>query len=361
MHELSLKDRTLAALTGRRSRLGRGRSPPSRSSPRGDRRGSRLVAADVAAVVISLVVVSALSGARFTWWLAVLAPCYVLLTKMAGLYDRDQFVLHKTTLDETPALVAVSAIFVLVVEAVQGRRVHGPLAPAAAVGRLWSARSSPAGVRAVRRRAAARRRSACWWSATPSRDLLVERKLAADPSARRNRGRAVSVHPEARRAARPPARGRSTTCWPCWRSTASSGSSSRLLRRAARTWSTSSALATACGVRVAVLPRLLEVSASSVEFDDLGGQVMLGMRGFGLSPSSRVLKRVFDLVVAARPLLVLAPLLLADRARREARARRGPVLFRQTRVGPQRRRLRDPQVPDDGTATRSSASTSCSS
>ena len=40
-------------------------------------------------------------------------PLYVLLTKAAGLYDRDQFVLHKTTLDEAPALVAVAAIFVL--------------------------------------------------------------------------------------------------------------------------------------------------------------------------------------------------------------------------------------------------------
>ena len=56
-------------------------------------------------------------------------------------------------------------------------------------------------------------------------------------------------------------------------------------------------LATACGVRVAVLPRLLEVIGTSVDFDDLGGQVLLGVRGFGLSPSSRVLKRAFDLIV----------------------------------------------------------------
>ena len=39
-------------------------------------------------------------------------------------------------------------------------------------------------------------------------------------------------------------------------------------------------------------------SAPSVEFDDLGGRPLLGVRGFGLSPSSRVLKRAFDLVVA---------------------------------------------------------------
>ena len=54
------------------------------------------------------------------------------------------------------------------------------------------------------------------------------------------------------------------------------------------------------GVRVTVLPRLLEVIGTSVEFDDLGGRVLLGVRGFGLSPSSRLLKRVFDLVVTSR-------------------------------------------------------------
>ena len=51
--------------------------------------------------------------------------------------------------------------------------------------------------------------------------------------------------------------------------------------------------------RVAVLPRMLEVIGTSVEFDDLGGQVLLGVRGFGLSPSSRVLKRTFDVVVGS--------------------------------------------------------------
>ena len=43
----------------------------------------------------------------------------MLLAKAAGLYDRDQFVLHKTTLDEAPALVGVAAIFALTIEGVQ--------------------------------------------------------------------------------------------------------------------------------------------------------------------------------------------------------------------------------------------------
>ena len=41
------------------------------------------------------------------------------------------------------------------------------------------------------------------------------------------------------------------------------------------------------GVRVSVLPRVLEVLGSSVEFDDIHGMPMLGIRSFGLSRSSR--------------------------------------------------------------------------
>ena len=91
-------------------------------------------------------------------------------------------------------------------------------------------------------------------------------------------------------------------------------------------------MATASGVRVTVLPRLLEVIGTSVEFDDLGGRVLLGVRGFGLSPSSRLLKRVFDLVVTIALLVILSPLLLAIVLAIKLGSR-GPVLFRQTRVG----------------------------
>jgi len=91
-------------------------------------------------------------------------------------------------------------------------------------------------------------------------------------------------------------------------------------------------LATASGVRVAVFPRLLEVIGTSVEFDDLGGQLLLGVRGFGLSPSSRVLKRVFDLTVTTVLLVVLMPLLVAI-AVAVRLSGPGSIVFRQTRVG----------------------------
>ena len=54
-------------------------------------------------------------------------------------------------------------------------------------------------------------------------------------------------------------------------------------------------LAKSAGVQVSVLPRMLEVVGSTVEFEDIDGMTMLGVRPFGLSRSSRLLKRVFDL------------------------------------------------------------------
>src|ERR671923_1916801 len=86
-----------------------------------------LVAADLVAVVISMFIVTVLpfSEAVFTVWVVAFLPLYALLAKMAGLYDRDQFVLHKTTLDEAPALVAVAAIFALAVEGVQAIQYTG--------------------------------------------------------------------------------------------------------------------------------------------------------------------------------------------------------------------------------------------
>jgi exopolysaccharide biosynthesis polyprenyl glycosylphosphotransferase len=329
MHELSLTDRTLAALTAA-DLASEEVDLPLRARRREAIGRIALVAADVAAVGISLVVVSAFSGAHFTLWLAVLAPCYVLLTKMAGLYDRDQFVLHKTTLDETPALVAVSAIFVLAVEAVQGLeftgRSHPLLLWGTLVGALVALRSF-ARFAVVRRTAPERVLVVGDAEAT----LLVKRKLAADPSLAATVVGRVSVHPEV---SDPPDR--------------LLGTVDNLLavleeQRVERVIVAPDQeggedvvdiirLATASGVRVAVLPRLLEVIGTSVVFDDLGGQVMLGMRGFGLSPSSRVLKRIFDLIVATGLVIVLTPLLLLIGLAVKLSSS-GPALFRQTRVG----------------------------
>jgi exopolysaccharide biosynthesis polyprenyl glycosylphosphotransferase len=331
MHELSLTDRTPAALTAA-DFASREVDLPLRARRREAITRIALVAADVVSVVIALSVVSLWSGAHFTWWLAVLTPCYVLLTKMAGLYDRDQFVLHKTTLDETPALVAVSAIFVLTVEAVQGLQFTGRSHPLLLWGTLVVALVA---LRSFARFVVVRRTAPERLLVVGDADvaLLVRRKLAADPSLAATIVGRVSVRPEESKV-KPPDRLLGTV------DDLIAVLEERRVERVIVAPNQEGGedvvdiirLATACGVRVAVLPRLLEVMGTAVVFDDLGGHVMLGMRGFGLSPSSRVLKRIFDLVVATGLAALLAPLLLMIGLAVKLSSR-GPVLFRQTRVG----------------------------
>ena len=67
-------------------------------------------------------------------------------------------------------------------------------------------------------------------------------------------------------------------------------------------------------------------------FDDVGGLVLMGVPRFGLTRSSQLLKRAFDLVGATIVALLAAPLmaLLAIAVKLDSH---GPILFRQTRVG----------------------------
>jgi exopolysaccharide biosynthesis polyprenyl glycosylphosphotransferase len=289
-----------------------------------------LVAADMLAVASSLLVVALLSGARVTLWIVPLLPFYALLSKMARLYDRDQFVLHKTTLDEAPALVAVAAISVLVIEGVQVLEFQGRSHPfllwAVLVVALVALR---AGARFVTVRVTGVERIVVIGDTAAAG--LVRRKLEGDPglnarlvgrvSGQRDSGQladkllgtiddlptVLEEHGIERVVVAPRHEGGEDVV--------------DVIR-----------LATACGVRVSVLPRLLDVIGTAVDFDDIGGQMLLGLRGFRLSASSRFLKRTFDLVVASGLVAVLSPLLLAIAAAVKSNSR-GPVLFRQTRIG----------------------------
>jgi exopolysaccharide biosynthesis polyprenyl glycosylphosphotransferase len=88
----------------------------------------------------------------------------------------------------------------------------------------------------------------------------------------------------------------------------------------------------AVGVRVSVLPRLLEVVGSSVEFDDLHGVTVMGVRRFDLTRSSAAFKRGFDMFGAVVGLAAISPILLAIAIGIKLDSR-GPVFFRQLRVG----------------------------
>src|SRR4029077_1987040 len=94
----------------------------------------------------------------------------------------------------------------------------------------------------------------------------------------------------------------------------------------------------AVGVRVSVLPRMLEVVGSSVEFDDLHGVTLMGVRRFDLTRSSAAVKRCFDLLGAMLGLLAISPLMILFAAAIKLESR-GQVFFRQLRVGKHGRRF----------------------
>src|SRR5204862_4847393 len=89
--------------------------------------------------------------------------------------------------------------------------------------------------------------------------------------------------------------------------------------------------AKAAGVKISILPRLFEVVGTSVELDDIEGVTVLGVRRFGLSRSSRFVKRSMDVLAAGIGLLVLAPVFLAIAVAIKLTSR-GPVFYRQARV-----------------------------
>ena len=86
------------------------------------------------------------------------------------------------------------------------------------------------------------------------------------------------------------------------------------------------------GTRVSLLPDMLEVVGSSVDFDDLYGVTLLGVRHTNLSRSSKSLKRAFDLAGAAILLIAVAPVMAAIALAIKLDTP-GPMLFRQLRIG----------------------------
>lgn len=90
------------------------------------------------------------------------------------------------------------------------------------------------------------------------------------------------------------------------------------------------------GVQVDVVPRLFEALPPHVDVHAVEGLPLLGISPAGMSRSSRILKRAFDLGVASSLLAIFSPLLLVAvwRIRRDSP---GPVLFRQVRLGEGRR------------------------
>jgi exopolysaccharide biosynthesis polyprenyl glycosylphosphotransferase len=85
-------------------------------------------------------------------------------------------------------------------------------------------------------------------------------------------------------------------------------------------------------VHLSIVPNYFEVFASNATIEELGGMPVVSLPPMALSRSVRVIKRTFDVAVAATALLVLAPLLVVVAIAIKLDSQ-GPVLFRQLRNG----------------------------
>jgi lipopolysaccharide/colanic/teichoic acid biosynthesis glycosyltransferase len=93
------------------------------------------------------------------------------------------------------------------------------------------------------------------------------------------------------------------------------------------------------GVQIEIVPRFFDVIGPGLDVHSIGGLPILGTRPFRLERSAQLLKRAFDLVVSAGLLLLLVPVfaLIAIAIKLDSR---GPVFFRQVRMGTGERTFR---------------------
>lgn len=297
-----------------------------------------LAIADVAAAYGALLVATLVAGdgaTRLRASAVLIAPLVIVASKAIGLYDRDQHVLHKTTIDELPSILHVAVFYALTVWLAQvfvltgslGRREVFALATASFIfmtsGRLAARyialrlsseeRCIVLGNAADAQRAANKLAGSPGVKATVVGTVTVEHHDESQGIEARNLGDVgylvrVIVEQRAERVIIAP-----------------DGHDQDEILNVIR-------LLKALGVKVSVVPRLLEVVGSSSTFDEIDGITLLGVRQYGLPKSSGLLKRAMDISVASIALLLLSPILLAI-ALAIVIDSRGPVLFRQARIG----------------------------
>ena len=294
-----------------------------------------LAFADLATLALVLFVATghlAAGGLSLTAPLVMVGLIFVM--KALGLYDRDEHRLHRTTLDEIPRLFQVTTLCTLVIWLLGDLLVVGGEFERAQILLTWAIFFSLLIIgRSLARHLATRFTS-------PERCLVIGDAEAAE--AVRAKLRLTGSHPA------------EVVGWLEGKTVAGgSGGSRPVLPHGLY-----GVMAEKCihrvivapgkvdgdallhmvrelsdmQVSVSVLPATPPVAGSSVELDDIHGLTLLGVKTFEMNRSSRMLKRSFDVALSSIALVVLSPLLLATAIAIKLDSR-GPVLFRQRRIG----------------------------
>ena len=306
-----------------------------------------LALADVASAGIAVLIGVPLLGDDALNLVALLAlPLVLVVGKVTGLYDRDEHLIRKTTLDEVPALFWVATLYALLIWLGGELIVDGHFGRDQAVGVWVLLFASTVTIRALARHLARALSgeerclvlgdadTADWitrrFNEAPGLKARVVGRAPLEPEPATNGDAGLNGGQELATNGHADLNGgdleRLLTAEQIERAiVAPRGAISDDLLNTTRSLKS-------MGVRVSVLPRLPEVVGSSVELDDVDGITLLGMRRFGLSRSSRAVKRSFDCIGAGLLLLALAPILVTIAIAIKLDSR-GPVLFRQPRMG----------------------------
>jgi exopolysaccharide biosynthesis polyprenyl glycosylphosphotransferase len=317
-----------------------------------------LAAADLFSSALALyIAVVLIAGEQLAVGAVLAAPLVVVLNKLVGLYDRDEHLLLKTTLEEVPTIFAVATLFTLLIWIFDGVTVASPLRHGQVVA-VWGL----AFMLMVAGRGVAR--GAARWFAPEERCLVVGDEESAEEMCRKlelsfsSRARVVGRVPLERDLESRELLGDGVHA----DGHAESEQSKRNARRCLPTLGTLELLGLALiendihrvivtpgssetdetldairvvkslGVKVSVRPRMFEVVGSSVDFDDVDGVMLLGLHPSRLSRSSSIVKRGIDIVGSLSALVLLSPVLVAAAAAIKLSSP-GPVLFRQKRIG----------------------------
>jgi exopolysaccharide biosynthesis polyprenyl glycosylphosphotransferase len=309
----------------------------TRSSASRDAVYRRLLAiGDISAAIFAFVVTVSIVGSDNLGLLAVVAIAMVVpICKLAGLYDRDEHLLHKRTLDEAPALFYVATLYTLLVFLAGDAIVDGTFGRDQAavlwamlflsmlIGRTVARRTASTLVKEERCVILGSAAAGEWLSGKLQRcqgtktELVGRVPLSSDDGSVNGLPmlgacddlETLLAENTIDRALIAPGNGDSDL---------------RLLHVIR--------VLKRLGVRVSVLPRLFEAVGSAYELDEVEGATLLGVKRHGLARSSWWIKRSFDLLASGVILALLAPLMtmIALAIKLDSA---GPVFFRQRRVG----------------------------
>jgi exopolysaccharide biosynthesis polyprenyl glycosylphosphotransferase len=264
-------------------------------------------------------------------------PLVVVVSKIIGLYDRDELLLHKSTVDEVPKLFTLSAVYTLTIDILSRWLITGELGRDQLLG-MWVLIFLTVVAGRTIARSFARVRNAeerCIVVGDPADSERLVAKLEGHSQ--------IKATVVAQLPLTPRRQGEKRWTLDAIANVVAYHKAERLI---IAPWTTGHEeildlvrIAKGVGVNVSVLPGVFEVIGSHVEFDEIDGMTVLGVRRFELTRSSRGVKRAMDVAGALAMLVIGAPILALTAAAIRLESG-GPIFFRQERVGREGKRFR---------------------